>query len=88
MSAIHGIDNIWAMGGPRFFAWAYRLSAYQGVMRALAERQAMQEEKRTGGRQVVEVGSGELSKIESLGGGLTSNNGDGAVWLSLEKATD
>ncbi len=87
MSAIHRIDNIWEMDGPRFFRLAYRLPAYQGVMRMLAEEQAMRQEKRTGSRSVIPVGSGELGKIEGLGG-VTRDNGDGTVWLSLEKATD
>jgi hypothetical protein len=86
MSAIHGIHNIWAMDGPRFFAFAYRLPAYKGIMRALAESQAAREDKRTGGREIVPVGSGELNKIEGLG--ATRNLGDGTPWLSIEKATD
>jgi hypothetical protein len=87
MSAIHGITNIWAMDGPRFFAWAYRLPAYKGVMRALAEKQASEQHRSTGGRDIVPVAAGELGKIEGLTG-VTRNNGDGMPWLSIEQATD
>lgn len=90
LSAFHRIDDIWTMNGPRFFAFAYRLPAYKGVMRALAEKQAMDEEKRGGGRrrEVVPVASGELGRIEGLGHGITQDTGDGNVWISIEKATD
>ncbi len=90
MSAFHRIDDIWTMEAGKFFRYAYRLPAYQGAMRARAERQAMDEEKRNGGRSrdVVPVGSGELGKIEGLGHGITRNTGDGNVWISVEKATD
>lgn len=92
LSAFHRIDNIWDMNGPRFFTLAYRLTAYKGVMRALAEKQASEQGKRTGGsgggREVVPVGSGELNKIEGLGHGITEDTGDGMPWLSIEKATD
>lgn len=89
LSAFHRIDNIWSMDGPRFFALAYRLPAYKGVMRALAEREMGDRQKRTGGTgPVIAVGSGELGKIEGLGHGITENRGDGMPWLSIEKATD
>lgn len=87
MSAIHRIDDIWSMNGPRFFRFAYRLPAYKGTVRAIAEKQAMDEEKRGKRRNVIAVGSGELGKVEGLSG-ITHNPGDGNVWLSLEKATD
>lgn len=87
MSAFHRIDNIWAMNGPRFFALAYRLPAYKGVMRTLAEKQASERHKRTGGRDIVPVAAGELSKIEGLAE-ARRDNGDGTPWLSVEKATD
>lgn len=32
MSAIHRVDDIYAMDGPRFFTLAARLPAYPGVM--------------------------------------------------------
>jgi hypothetical protein len=35
-SAIHGIRDMLSLPGPVFFALAYRLSAYQGVMAARA----------------------------------------------------
>lgn len=88
LSAFHRIDNIWAMNGPRFFALAYRLPAYRGVMRALAEKQANEQHRRTGTTgPVIQVGAGELNKIEGLGA-LTRPNTDGVPWLSIEKATD
>ena len=89
MSAFHRIDNIWAMNGPHFFALAYRLPAYKGVMRALAEHQMNEQQQRTGNTgPAVPVGSGELGRIEGLGHGITENRGDGMQWLSIEKATD
>jgi hypothetical protein len=33
MSAFHGVDDVYAMPAARFFALAWRLSAYRGVMR-------------------------------------------------------
>jgi hypothetical protein len=40
MSALHGVDDIWSMPAARFFAFAWRLPHYQGVMRdvVLAEQ--------------------------------------------------
>lgn len=32
-SAVHRVDDIFAMDGPRFMRMAWRLPAYQGVMR-------------------------------------------------------
>lgn len=91
MSAVHRITNIWAMDGPRFFAYAWRLPAYKGVMRALAEKQVSEEHQRTGGRgkprTVVPVAAGELNRIDGLAQ-VTQNTGDGTPWLSIEKATD
>lgn len=37
MSAVHRIDDMWAMPGWRFFQLAERLAAYRGVMRARLE---------------------------------------------------
>lgn len=88
-SAIHRIDDIWSMDGPKFFRFAQRLPAYKGAMRMRAEAQAMQEQKRNGGRDpsdVITVGAGELNKIEGLG--ITENRGDGTPWISVEQATD
>ena len=45
LSAIHRIDDMWAMDGPRFHRFARRLPAYRGAMRAVAERQARDEER-------------------------------------------
>lgn len=36
MSAIHRVDDIWSMPARRFFPLAWRLPAYEGVMRARA----------------------------------------------------
>ena len=38
-SAVHGIRDMLALPGPVFFAFAYRMSAYQGVMAARAAEQ-------------------------------------------------
>lgn len=38
-SAVHGIRDMLALPGPTFFALAYRLSAYQGVMALRAAEQ-------------------------------------------------
>jgi hypothetical protein len=82
LSAIHRIDDMWAMEAGRFFRFAHRLPAYKGAMRAIAEAQAMEQQKRTGGREVVQVGTGELHKID----GLRSAIDDGTI--SVETATD
>ena len=82
LSAIHRIDNMWAMEAGKFFRFAYRLPAYQGAMRAIAEAQQMDEQKRTGGREVIQVGAGELSKMDGLGAAIE----DGLI--SVETATD
>jgi hypothetical protein len=82
LSAFHRIDNMWEMEAGRFFRLAYRLPAYQGAMRARAEHQEMEQQKRTGGRDVVQVGTGELSKIDGLGQAMQ----DGLI--TVEQATD
>lgn len=43
-SAIHRIDDMYALPAPRFFALASRVYAYPGVMRTLAEAEAMQQQ--------------------------------------------
>lgn len=91
MSAFHRIDDIWSMEAGKFFRFAYRLPAYQGAMRARAEHQAMEQDKRNGGRparDIVPVAAGELGRIEGIAPGITQNPGDGNVWISLERATD
>lgn len=43
MSAFHRVDDIWSMPARKFFPFAFRLAAYQGVMQARAieaEREA------------------------------------------------
>jgi hypothetical protein len=42
-SAIHGIRDMLALPGPVFFALAYRMSAYQGVMAARSAEQEADE---------------------------------------------
>lgn len=96
-SAIHRIDNIWDMDSARFFKLAERLAAYQGTIRMRAESQAVRDREAgqargNGGaaapvrtRQevaaAVPVGTGELGKIDGLGG-LVSQG-----LLSIEQAT-
>lgn len=89
LSAIHRIDDMWAMEAGKFFRFAYRLPAYKGAMRTVAERQAMEEDRNGGGkrREAVPVAAGELHTIDGLAE-VTRDAGDGAVWLSIEKATD
>lgn len=43
-SAIHRVDDIYSMDAPRFFRFAVRLTAYEGVLAA----RRMQEEQRGG----------------------------------------
>lgn len=81
MSAIHRVDEVMEMDGPRFFRFARRLPAYQGVMRMYAEKQAAERRDRTGGRDVVPVAAGELSQIP----GLAEAAAEGLV--SFEKAS-
>lgn len=45
MSAIHRVDDIWSMNGPRFFKWAWRLPYYQGVMRERKLREQQEHEE-------------------------------------------
>lgn len=42
-SAVHGIDDIYDLPGPQFFAWAWRIPSYQGVMRTLIEAEQLRE---------------------------------------------
>jgi hypothetical protein len=41
-SAIHRVDDIYDLDGPQFFKKAWRMSAYQGVMRMRLEAEAEQ----------------------------------------------
>lgn len=66
---------MWGMEAGRFHRFARRLPAYQGAMRARAERLAHEQERRKeaglparGGPAPVAVGAGELSKIPGLAG--------------------
>lgn len=45
MSAIHRVDDIWSMPGPRFFAFAWRLPAYRGAIREWILREQRDEEE-------------------------------------------
>jgi len=38
-SAIHGIDDMYSLPSRKFFNFANRISAYQGVMRVLVEKE-------------------------------------------------
>ncbi|GAA3230668.1 hypothetical protein GCM10017691_23830 [Pseudonocardia petroleophila] len=40
-SVFHRVDDIYSLDGPRFFQWAYRITAYEGMvkMRWMAEDQ-------------------------------------------------
>jgi hypothetical protein len=43
---LHRVDEIETMPGPRFFAYCYRLTAYQGVIAAVHRRQRAAREQR------------------------------------------
>lgn len=47
-SAIHGVADMYSLPSRKFFAFAYRLTAYQGVLAILAE-QEREESKVHGG---------------------------------------
>lgn len=47
-SAIHGIDDMYSLPGPKFFKFAYRMGAYKGVMQVLAEQEAEMQAKQAG----------------------------------------
>lgn len=73
MSAIHRIDDMWAMEAGKFFRMAQRLPAYQGVMRAVAENDLHQRERRReaqglAGREIVPVAAGELATVPDFAG--------------------
>lgn len=57
MSAIHRVDDIYALPAQRFFPWATRLPAYPGVMqvRAQNEQEAEEEPRRSPTDGVPEV---------------------------------
>lgn len=64
---------MWHMEAGRFFRFAFRLPAYQGAMRMVAERLAHEDGRRkeaqgVAGREVIPVPAGELSKIPGLAG--------------------
>jgi len=64
---------MWRMEAGKFYRFAFRLPAYKGAMRAVAERQARNEEKRreaqgVAGREIVPVPAGELHKVPALAG--------------------
>lgn len=45
MSAIHGIDDIWSMNGPKFFRFAWRLAFYPGAVREWRLREQQEREE-------------------------------------------
>jgi hypothetical protein len=68
LSAIHRIRNMWAMEARRFYRYVWRLPAYQGALRAVAERQARDEQERKealglADKEIIPVGTGELDKL-------------------------
>jgi hypothetical protein len=52
MSAIHRIDNMYDMPPQKFFRFALRLPAYQGVMRARIEAEEAKKHKKYKGKEV------------------------------------
>lgn len=73
MSAIHRIDDMWSMEAGRFFRMALRLPAYKGVMRAVAETELHERERRKeaqglAGRDVIPVAAGELATLPDFAG--------------------
>jgi len=59
---------MWAMDGPRFHRFARRLPAYQGAMRAVAERMAreeqrLQELRGLGDKEIVPVPAGGTGTV-------------------------
>jgi hypothetical protein len=51
MSAIHRVDDIRLMDGPRFFRLAHRLPWYEGVMRGRVRAEMAEEEETPRPRQ-------------------------------------
>jgi hypothetical protein len=47
-SAIHGISDMYSLPSAKFFKFAYRLPAYQGVMRMLVEEEAEMQQRQDG----------------------------------------
>lgn len=82
MSAIHRVEDIWSMEAGKFFRYARRLPAYQGIMRSIAERQAQQEHERTGGLKAIPVPAG------SGLGGIAGLAPELAQFTDHEYATD
>lgn len=57
-SAIHRVDDIYAMDAPRFFRLAVRLTAYEGVM---AARRMAEDQKQNGGA----VNTGQTREVQA-----------------------
>jgi len=75
LSAIHRIDDMWGMDAAKFFRFARRLPAYQGAIRAKAERLAHDEERRreaqgTAGMTIVDLPAGEVGTVPALAGAV------------------
>lgn len=69
-SAIHRVDDIYSMDGPRFFQFAARLPAYKSVMRArIEETQSRQQRRYKSSDGVVEQKS--VAEVERLPGANT-----------------
>jgi hypothetical protein len=79
MSAVHRIDDVWSLPGPRFFKLAWRLAAYQGCMRdnAIAAARRLQADPppqlpattATPAIKAVVGGNPDLARIFSFGSG-------------------
>jgi hypothetical protein len=82
MSAIHRVDDVYSLPGPRFFRLAWRLAAYQGCMRdntVIAARRQQQAESSPAPQQAranpvirsIVAGDPALKGIFSFGQGGT-----------------
>jgi hypothetical protein len=66
-SAIHRVDDIYALPGPAFFRFAFRLGAYQGVIQArMAEQQAGQAPDDQQGADGQRIASGTRESLEQI----------------------
>ncbi len=63
-SAIHRIEDMYELDGPRFFSLAMRLAAYPGVMQVRASEQDEKRRKKYGDSQVEHRSLDELQKVK------------------------
>ncbi|MGI8333480.1 hypothetical protein ACRYCC_26305 [Actinomadura scrupuli] len=67
MSAIHRIDDMYAMPGPRFFRLAARIGAYDGaVANRLAMRHLQNQEKAQEISTAAEIAASPLGELVSI----------------------